>query len=134
MTADPHTQACVDLWIAVINQALSDATLGISARMTEQKNNYNRKIRHVIPANHAANGTLLKVEVHQARNFIKGQTPALRDICSAIGLDYKVTREKLLEAYTRAQPYLPPEWQDKEFTAAPDRAVVKDSREAATSF
>lgn len=111
--------SAANLLIAVIHQALSDATLGISktlvAQSNAQHNGDQKRIKHgpkkpIIPAR--GSSSLNPLDVHSARTFIKGRDGALLDYCNALGPDYQETRKALLTVYYAAQPYLPPEWRD----------------------
>jgi len=62
-----------NLWHAVLNNAVNEAAGG--------------------------NSYVKKHEIEYALSFIKGETRALSDICSALNLDVNVTKETLLKKY-----------------------------------
>lgn len=95
-----------NLWIAVIDVAMLDATLGVSGQIAK-----GNKIRPYKPTPNAS-GQLSYAEIRAARKFIKGETRALRDIAQALDMDYEPLLDGLLRAYRRCMPYLAPEWQD----------------------
>lgn len=104
------------LWVAVIEQALNDATLGLALQIRALKNKPTSKRRiSQVSVGPGAGYSLHPDEVTSARRFIKGLDGSLRDICEYNGLDYGFTREILLKVYRECQPYMTMKWQDKEF-------------------
>lgn len=88
-----------DLWIAVIEQALFDATLGLGSR------------KHSLVR--VGGSTLGPYQIKRARHFIFGRTGALQDICEAMGADYAAMREQLISAYRQCVPLMPEEWREE---------------------
>lgn len=94
-----------NLWVAVIYQALWDATLGASQRIGS-----GRKRPYIIPKN--GNNYFYEDDVKEGRQFITGQTGALRDICNVVGMDYQSTRDMLLARYHECQKIIPEKWRE----------------------
>ncbi len=93
-----------DLWIAVIKQALWDATLGACNQgKTGRKHGqtYTKFDR-----------SFTARDVQEGRNFIKAKNDSLKIICEAIGLNFYDTFESLNIAYQQSMKFLPKEWQD----------------------
>lgn len=99
-----------DLWIAVIEQALFDATLGVSERIK-----HHPAPKPCSPCNYSCGKVPARSEVKEARDFLKSKDGALADICYALDIDYEFTRAKLLRVYKSCLPYLGSEWQDADF-------------------
>lgn len=88
----------VDLWIAVIRQALWDATLGACEEGRGRRKEYIDPI--------SSNG-FAKRDIRSAREFIRGDDGALKDICLTIGLDYPEVRDMLITKHNDCQKKIP---------------------------
>lgn len=87
-----------DLWVAVISQALSDATLGLGIFRTPK-----RRAK-------AISCNLPMGAVYDGRRFIKGRDGSLKAICDLINLDFEETQQKLASIYEECLPEMPEEW------------------------
>lgn len=90
-----------NLWVAVIEQALIDATFGLGVVSGGGKKRNKPK---------CIGNYLMPCEVEQARSFISGSTGALKDICDALGMDYEATRGQLIGVYNSCLPHMPEGW------------------------
>lgn len=87
------------IWVRVIEQALWDATLGLGCRSKAPV----KVDRHFgIPPE----------EIGRSRRFISGRDGALEPICAALGLDYAVIRDHLVDVYNSCLPAMPTEWRE----------------------
>lgn len=90
------------LWMAVIHQALNDATYGFCDMTPDQIHakinpKATRKTRILVTA---------KSEAYISRAFIEGRTGMLKKIVTMLGDDYEYMREKLMATYKRCEPHI----------------------------
>lgn len=102
---EPSFESIEDLWVAVIHQAMTDATLGISDQL----------YRKETPKPKVIGTDMTILDIRDARRFIKGKDGALEDICAVIGVEYDQMQGKLIRVYSLCQEYLPEHWQDKKY-------------------
>jgi hypothetical protein len=90
------------MWVAVIDQALHDATLGI-IHSTNKK-------RSRICGTVSSYSALKPIDVWQARDFLSGKTGMLEHICDICNMDYEYVLRLIKFSFDEAIPHMPVEW------------------------